>query len=85
MYKASKYGIERLEFFDNEEDANANVSGGRIITLENCVKITPDPQKIQPNVFVVSIIIYDTSKQSWEQRPVFFFLIVMILLSSLDY
>lgn len=53
LYKASKYGIERLEFFDNEEDANANVSGGRIVTLENCVKITPDPQKIQPNVFVV--------------------------------
>ncbi|KAK6635690.1 hypothetical protein RUM44_000944 [Polyplax serrata] len=52
LYKASKYGIERLEFFDNEEEANTSASG-RFITLENCVKIIPDPQKLQPNVFVV--------------------------------
>ncbi|EEB18388.1 Docking protein, putative, partial [Pediculus humanus corporis] len=49
LYKASKYGIERLEFFDNEDEANSCTSG-RFITLENCVKIIPDPQKLQPNV-----------------------------------
>ncbi|XP_054284474.1 docking protein 2 isoform X2 [Macrosteles quadrilineatus] len=53
LYKASKYGIERLEVFDSEEDA-MKTSLMPIITLENCIKITEDPQKHnQPHVFLV--------------------------------
>nr|CAD7589699.1 unnamed protein product [Timema genevievae] len=52
VFKASKRGIERLEVFDSEDDTGTNTSL-RIITLENCVKITPDAQKHQLNVFTI--------------------------------
>ncbi|XP_046658337.1 docking protein 2 isoform X2 [Homalodisca vitripennis] len=53
LYKASKYGIERLEVFDSEEEA-MKTSLMPIITLENCIKITEDTQKHnQPHVFLV--------------------------------
>lgn len=39
LYRASKQGIERLEIYDNKEDV-ANGIIPRIITLENCIKIT---------------------------------------------
>lgn len=52
LFKASKYGIERLEVFDSEEDSSKTTLIP-IITLENCVKITQDAQKHQPYVFVV--------------------------------
>nr|CAD7195343.1 unnamed protein product [Timema douglasi] len=52
VFKPSKRGIERLEVFDSEDDTGTNTSL-RIITLENCVKITPDAQKHQLNVFTI--------------------------------
>ncbi|KAL4706928.1 hypothetical protein ACJJTC_006972 [Scirpophaga incertulas] len=41
LYNASKQGIERLEIFDNKDDAaSASSTIPKIITLENCIKIT---------------------------------------------
>ncbi|XP_014367071.2 docking protein 2 [Papilio machaon] len=39
LYNASKQGIERLEIYDNKEDVTTG-SIPKIITLENCIKIT---------------------------------------------
>lgn len=44
----SKFGIERLEVYDSSDDVLKN-STPRIITLENCIKITSKP----PNMFTV--------------------------------
>ncbi|KAG8234775.1 hypothetical protein J437_LFUL006607 [Ladona fulva] len=52
LFKSSNHGIERLEVFDREEEARKS-SSVRIITLENCVKISPDSQNPQPFVFMV--------------------------------
>lgn len=48
MYKQSKSGIERLEIYDNSSDVSKHATC-RIITLENCVKISP----ISSNLFIV--------------------------------
>lgn len=41
LFKASKQGIERLEIYDSKDEASASsCSSQRIITLENCIKIT---------------------------------------------
>lgn len=40
LFKQSKSGIERLEIYDSIDDVSKHVSS-KIITLENCVKITP--------------------------------------------
>ncbi|XP_066582478.1 docking protein 3 [Prorops nasuta] len=50
LFKASKYGIERVEIYDNHEEAVLQVHSPRIITLEACVKIAPSNQ---PHVFTV--------------------------------
>jgi hypothetical protein len=52
LYRASKEGLERLEVFDNEEEAGRSIALP-IITLDNCVKITQDPQRSQPFSFTV--------------------------------
>ncbi|XP_063992835.1 uncharacterized protein LOC135170721 [Diachasmimorpha longicaudata] len=50
LFKASKYGIERLEIWDSREDYLGQQLSPRIITLENCVKIGPSNQ---PRVIAV--------------------------------
>ncbi|KAL0830752.1 hypothetical protein ABMA28_002876 [Loxostege sticticalis] len=41
LYNASKQGIERLEIYDHKEEAtSASAAIPKIITLENCIKIT---------------------------------------------
>lgn len=54
LFKWSKHGIDRLEVFDGIEEPKLSTIVS-IIPLESCVKITQDAQKIQPNVFAVSI------------------------------
>lgn len=57
LFKLSKNGIDRLEVFDGTEDQKS-LTIACIIPLESCVKITQDAQKLQPNVFAVSKLIY---------------------------
>ncbi|XP_065226521.1 docking protein 2 [Planococcus citri] len=52
LFKSSKHGVDRLEVFDSEEEVG-KTSSNVIITLENCVKITQDPQKNHSFVFAV--------------------------------
>lgn len=52
LFRRSKNGVDRLEVFDSEDDVG-RTSSNVIITLENCVKISQDAQKHQPNVFAV--------------------------------
>lgn len=52
LFCASKRGVDRLEIYDNEENASKTLSSP-IVTLEDCIKITQDPQKTQPHVFTV--------------------------------
>ncbi|XP_043465390.1 uncharacterized protein LOC122500497 [Leptopilina heterotoma] len=49
LFRASNYGIDRLEIYDNQDEALTQLTQ-RIITLEACVKIAPINQ---PNVFTV--------------------------------
>lgn len=44
----SKFGVDRLEVYDTPDDVLKNDTS-RIITLDNCIKITPKP----PNLFTV--------------------------------
>lgn len=48
LFKASKQGIERLEIYSNKEDS-ATGCCQRIITLENCIKITHS----KPNIITI--------------------------------
>ncbi|OXU22664.1 hypothetical protein TSAR_016240 [Trichomalopsis sarcophagae] len=50
IFRASKYGIQRLEIYDNQEEAITQQHTQRIITLEACVKIAPSNQ---PHVFTL--------------------------------
>ena len=53
LFNASRYGIERLEIYDSQEEAVNHQLTQRIITLEACVKIS---RSNQPNVFTVNTI-----------------------------
>ncbi|KAL7292191.1 hypothetical protein TKK_0014145 [Trichogramma kaykai] len=44
IFKASKYGIQRLEIHESQEDASPLQHNQKIITLEACVKISPSNQ-----------------------------------------
>jgi len=46
LFSASQQGIERLEVYESEENVSSSLPE-RIITLENCIKITKDPQRNQ--------------------------------------
>ena len=50
LFKASKFGIERLEIYDNQDEALSQQHTQRIVTLEACIKISPSNQL---NVFTV--------------------------------
>ncbi|KAJ8687100.1 hypothetical protein QAD02_022894 [Eretmocerus hayati] len=50
IFKASKYGIQRLEIYENQEEALTQQHTQRIVTLEACVKIAPSSQ---PNVLTL--------------------------------
>lgn len=52
LYNASNHGIQRLELFETE-DAFMKQSPSKIVPLTDCWKVTPLPQKNQPNVFEV--------------------------------
>ncbi|BET01571.1 PTB domain (IRS-1 type) [Nesidiocoris tenuis] len=52
LYSFSNHGIERLELYDHEDDASKK-SCTKLITLENCVKISLDPQKNQQFAFSI--------------------------------
>ncbi|XP_046387000.1 uncharacterized protein LOC124156475 isoform X2 [Ischnura elegans] len=52
LFNLSQHGIKRLEIFDSEDDVRKSNSV-RIITLENCVKISQDSQKHQQFVIMV--------------------------------
>lgn len=53
LFSASNQGVDRLEVYDSEDQA-AKSSTAKIIALEECVKITEDPQKHQPHVFLIN-------------------------------
>ncbi|XP_058800212.1 uncharacterized protein LOC131669395 [Phymastichus coffea] len=50
IFRASNYGIQRLEIYDNQDEAASQQHTQRIITLEACVKIAPSAQT---NVFTL--------------------------------
>ncbi|KAF8790605.1 uncharacterized protein LOC129960740 [Argiope bruennichi] len=52
LYKASNHGIQRMELFETE-DAYVKQNPTKIIPLTDCWKVSPLPQKNQPNVFEV--------------------------------
>ncbi|KAG8194420.1 hypothetical protein JTE90_011030 [Oedothorax gibbosus] len=52
LYSASNHGIQRIELFETEE-AFTKLSPSKIVPLTDCWKVTPLPQKNQPNVFEV--------------------------------
>lgn len=52
LFYSSKRGVDRVEIYDSEENASKTLSVP-IVTLEDCVKITQDPQKTQSFVFTV--------------------------------
>ncbi|XP_043276422.1 fibroblast growth factor receptor substrate 2 [Venturia canescens] len=50
IFKASKYGIERLEIYDSQDEILSQQHSPRILTLEACIKISSSNQ---PRVFTV--------------------------------
>lgn len=52
VYNASNHGIQRIEVFESE-DAFVKQNPNKIIPLTDCIKVSPAPQKQQPNVFEV--------------------------------
>ncbi|GBM22606.1 Docking protein 1 [Araneus ventricosus] len=53
LYEASNHGIQRMELFETE-DAYVKRNPSKIIPLTDCWKVSPLPQKNQPNVFEVT-------------------------------
>ncbi|XP_054708923.1 docking protein 3-like [Uloborus diversus] len=52
LYNSSNHGIQRMELFESE-DTYIKKNPSKIITLTDCVKVIPTPQKNQANVFEV--------------------------------
>ncbi|XP_034937237.1 docking protein 3 [Chelonus insularis] len=50
LFKSSKYGVKRLEIWDNKDDIISQQTSPKIITLEECIKISPYNQ---PKVFTI--------------------------------
>lgn len=65
LFRASHHGLARLEILDKEDDKNP-----RIITLENCVKITQEPTNQinivkKPNETVTLFALNETELKKW--------------------
>lgn len=65
LFRASRHGIERLEILDKEDDKNP-----KIITLENCVKITQEPTNQinivkKTNETIILFALNETDLKKW--------------------
>ncbi|XP_059488489.1 docking protein 3 [Neocloeon triangulifer] len=53
LFKATKHGLQRLEIFETDADSTWKNNIIKFVTLDNCIKISPNPQKNQPLSFSI--------------------------------